>query len=120
MPSIRSDTKAAHIAFTMLLAVTLLFAQWLGMRHRIAHGSGPYGARHSISASCSGLQIDCGNKTRHACAAWDAATLADTVGAIPFIAPILPNAHVLALWTAFASWDAPLLCHFLSRAPPRI
>lgn len=120
MPSTRPNAKPAHIVLTLLLVMALLFAQWAGLRHRIAHGGGQNGTRHALSASGPGLWIDWSGKARHSCAAWDAAALADTAGTVAFIAPILPNVHVLALWTAFASWDAPLVCHFLSRAPPRV
>ncbi|MFL9927382.1 hypothetical protein PQR62_24120 [Herbaspirillum lusitanum] len=55
----------------------------------------------------------------HSCVAYDAATLAASVHIDFPLPPLMPGTHVLALWQAFASWDAPFVCHFFSRAPPR-
>ena len=99
-------------AIALLLAAALLFAQWTGLAHRIDH------------APLTGMQAQAGETdhhdtdVHHSCVAFDAAAVADAIHLPPFIAPLLASAHVLALWAAFQSWDAPLVRHFSSRAPP--
>ncbi|HEV2612952.1 MAG TPA: hypothetical protein VGU61_22020, partial [Noviherbaspirillum sp.] len=56
----------------------------------------------------------------HDCPLFDAATLGASVQSPPFALVPMPGTHVLALWAAFISWQAPFSCHFSSRAPPRI
>lgn len=98
-----------HGIIALLLAVVLLFAQWSGMTHRIEHAPLPHAA-----ASADEHDSD----SDHSCVAFDAAAAADTMHLPPFVAPLLAGAQVLALWAAFRSWDAPLVLHFSSRAPP--
>jgi len=90
-----------------MLVAALLFAQWAGLSHRIDHT--PF-----LSAAADGYDSD----AEHSCLAFDAAAAADAIHLPPFAAPLLASTHVLALWAAFASWDAPLVLHFSSRAPP--
>ena len=92
------------------LAVALLFAQWTGLAHRIDHA--PLSTLHAQSAE----EDDSG--LNHSCVAFDAAAVADAIHLPPCAVPILASAKVLALWAAFESWDAPLVLHFSSRAPP--
>jgi hypothetical protein len=111
----KRNVRASDIALALLLAVALLFAQWAGLAHRIVHAelmeAHPYAA----------VQVDIdgdGKADHHSCAAFDAATVADTIHLPPFIAPLVSSVRVLALWTAFLSWDAPFSLCFSSRAPP--
>jgi len=100
----------------MLLAMMLLFAQWSGFAHRIDHA--PWLQEHAYT----GPTVVDGfgdTESRHSCAAFDAAAVADAVALPPFIAPLLASTEVLALWAAFASWDAPPARPFCPRAPPR-
>ncbi len=55
----------------------------------------------------------------HSCIDYDAVTLAGSMVATLPSLPLLPGTHVLSLWQAFASWDAPFICYFSSRAPPQ-
>lgn len=107
-------------ALTLLVLCCLLAAQWLGLGHRIAHAgwqlAGPaqvakFGAADSQRQSPA---ID----PSHSCAAFDDATLPAALSTPPYVAPLLPGVAVLALWSAYASWQQPFHCHFSSRAPP--
>lgn len=99
-------------AIATALAVALLFAQWFGLAHRVAHA--PWQHAHAYSSAFP----DEGNDASHSCVAFDAAAIADAIALPPFIAPLLASTKVLALWITFASWDAPAAHHFFSRAPP--
>ena len=54
----------------------------------------------------------------HSCVEYDAAAGTTGIHINYRASPLLPGTHVLALWQAFISWDAPFLRHFSSRAPP--
>jgi hypothetical protein len=133
MPTSRSLRQSAFIA---VLALSLLFAQMMGFVHGIAHAGWQSGAVHSLideslfdygedHLDAAADRADGEQSGRHAhdlhhsCAAYDAATLSAGVHFDFPPLPLLPPVRVLALWQAFASWDAPLNCHFSSRAPPR-
>jgi hypothetical protein len=107
-----------HPAIAALLLAALLFTQWIGQTHRIAHAGWPPAQVLASDLSGSSAGSDGGNAAGHSCAMLDAATLADTLHVPPLCAPVMSGARVLALWTAFASWDAPPALPFLSRAPP--
>ncbi len=96
-----------------MLMIAMLFAQWTGLDHRIRHAALPYSV-----ASFGQIDSD-DNNAYHSCIALDAAALADSISPNPYLAPLLTGARVLALWAAFASWDAPFSIHFSSRAPPQ-
>lgn len=116
-----------HDSLVGLLVLALLFAQWSGYNHRILHepglaSSGVPALTYFVN-SASGDYDGNGasnNALHHSCLAFDAAALAVTIYSTPFVAPKLPNVHVLALWVAFASWYQPFTGHFLSRAPPLV
>ncbi|OWY26506.1 hypothetical protein [Herbaspirillum robiniae] len=134
MPILRSMRSSIFIA---LLAMSVLFAQMLGFVHGIAHAGWQPGAVHSLideslfdygdaqedavaDAKQTGPQSgQHAHDLHHSCAAYDAATLSAGVHFDFPPLPLMPPVRVLALWQAFASWDAPLNCHFSSRAPPR-
>ncbi|MBP0599149.1 hypothetical protein J8I26_13600 [Herbaspirillum sp. LeCh32-8] len=134
MPIPRSMRPSVFIA---VLAMSLLFAQMLGFVHGIAHAGWLPGAVHSLldeslfdygdaqeeaEAHAPGKQEQAGQHAHdlhHSCAAYDAATLSAGVHFDFPPLPLLPPVRVLALWQAFASWDAPVNCHFSPRAPPR-
>ncbi|RJF97583.1 hypothetical protein [Noviherbaspirillum saxi] len=99
--------------FAASLALALLFAQWTGLQHRIEHAS-----TAQASQQVSSKVTDENKKLTHSCLAFDATTVGDIVHLPPFTAPLITSVRVLALWTAFTSWDAPLVRHFSSRAPP--
>jgi hypothetical protein len=138
--------------------VTLLFSQFLGLLHGIAHAGWPPAMERVAEASFNAAlfnYVDGGEVTdvtdienvaepaeatdpssdagkaigtqslehpkhhHHSCVEYDAASGASGIHVHFFSPPLIPGVQVLALWQAFASWDAPLACHFSSRAPPR-
>jgi hypothetical protein len=103
----------------MLLVLALLFAQWLGLAHRIEH-AGLQQTAMQAQARQAAAQANAGfdKSLDHSCALFDAAALATALNSPAAIPTLLPGTQVLALWVAFASWDAPFLCHFSPRAPP--
>jgi hypothetical protein len=109
----------ARLQAILFLVVALLFAQSLGLLHRIAHGGLVVPPTAQVAAGPNLLQLVASlTDANHSCAAFDAATLADNIHTAAIAVVALPNVHVLALWVAFASWTAPFTQHFLSRAPP--
>jgi len=124
-----------HIVIT-LLVVSLLFAQALGLVHAIAHANWQGSSVHSLidealfdagrpaavaphAADGSDHASAHDHDRHHSCEAYDGATLAAMMHFDFPALPVLPPLRVLALWQAYASWDAPVNCPFLSRAPPR-
>lgn len=101
---------------TAWLVAALLCAQWSGLHHRIEHG-GLLQASAQHQADHDHAPAD-REDAHHSCVLFDGLTLADTGTLLPPQLPLLPGTRVLALWTAYASWDAPPLCHFSPRAPP--
>ena len=114
----RPFPKLINAPIFLLLVAALLLAQWVGLHHRIVHAGGIHGPHASLQEHQPAPQNNGIDDRDHSCAAFDAATLADSVSTVPFLTLLLPSTHAMALWLAFASWDAPLLCHFSSRAPP--
>ena len=123
------------MGLALALAAMLLFSQWLGLLHGIAHAGWPEHARVSSVTSFNAalfnyVDVSAGShadakhhaaheKSHHSCVEYDAAAGAAGIHAAFFSPPLIPGTQVLALWQAFASWDAPVVCHFSSRAPPR-
>lgn len=106
--------------FIAALAALLLFAQWMGLQHSIAHADlidGGHAVFHSAkSADASGQHA--GDKG-HSCKLYDSATLSDSAP-LPVVLPaIRTGMHVATQRISAFLWDAPLRCHFSSRAPPR-
>ncbi|QAU35372.1 hypothetical protein [Janthinobacterium sp. 17J80-10] len=104
----------------IVFVAMLLFAQWLGLAHRIEHGR-PAQATQLAQVNLPALQGDSAGYDKaleHNCALFDGAALATALHSPSVSLAVLPGAKILALWTAFASWDAPVLLHFSSRAPP--
>ena len=100
----------------------LLAAQWVGLGHRIAHAGWQLAGTAQVArvaAADAERQSPTTDPTHsHSCAAFDDATLAAALSTPPYLAPLLPGAAVLALWSAYASWQQPFHCHFSSRSPP--
>ncbi|HEY6774575.1 MAG TPA: hypothetical protein VI140_11425 [Oxalicibacterium sp.] len=109
-----------RFCFTAVLAVLLLFAQWMGLQHSIAHADlidGNHAVFKSAKvADASGEYV--GDKG-HSCKLYDSATLSDSAP-LPIVLPVIRTGMLVATQHISAIlWDAPLLCHFSSRAPPR-
>lgn len=130
------------MGWALLLALMLLFSQFLGLLHGIAHAGWPPAMERVAEASFNaalfnyvdsdeadaeadaddkavGAQSVEHQKHHHSCVEYDAASGTAGIHVHFFSPPLIPGVQVLALWQAFASWDAPVVCHFSSRAPPR-
>lgn len=92
----------------------------MGLRHRIEHANTASVQHLVLAAAQTSLDtvIEYSSDTLHSCALFDGMALADGAPALPFIPLLQTSVQVLALWAAYASWDAPVLLHFSSRAPP--
>jgi hypothetical protein len=111
--------RPTRIVIAIFLAAALLFAQWTGLHHRIAHADLQQLHAHTALNADIAYIADTGDKDfEHSCAAFDAATVSDAIHIPPFVAPLITSAPVLALWAAFISWRPPLTTYFSSRAPP--
>lgn len=109
--------------FAAVLIALVLFAQWMGLKHRIEHADVIDGRHTVLHVAAQAIGADqpteyAGDKS-HSCALFDGVALADTAPPPFFLPALQASVRILALWAAHASWDAPLLCHFSSRAPPR-
>lgn len=105
---------------TLLLVVcllfSLLFAQFLGLTHSIAHAP-QEGATQAASADGKAAR-QLLHDTNTSCAAFDEACVGASLHTPTYSPPLLPGAAVLSLWVAFASWEQPFQRLFSSRAPP--
>ena len=101
----------------------------MGLRHSIDHAD-QINSQHAVqtakqaSADVSNFDPTQGSATEyagdksHSCTLFDGLALADSAAALSFIPLLQPSVQVLSLWAAHASWDAPFVRHFSSRAPP--
>lgn len=107
--------RAKVTVFRVLaLVFSLLCTQYLGMQHRIEHADRQVGVQSvGLSHAESGK-----NDSNHSCTIFDAATLADTVGASLPCMPLVLVSYALVDWRLFPSWDASITHYFQSRAPP--
>jgi hypothetical protein len=108
----QSAARPTHLTIAILLVLAMVFAQWTGLQHGVRHA----GLQYSLAPAAQ-IDVD-GGDAHHSCIAFDAAALADSISLAPYLAPLLTSTSVLALWSAFSSWDAPFSLHFSSRAPP--
>jgi hypothetical protein len=108
-------TSRARVAIAILLAMAMLFAQWMGLNHRISH-SAPQ--QQDLVGAAAPTNAGSAADKLHSCALYDAATVADLVPMPPAAGVLIASMQVLAQWAAFTSWQAPPTTCFSSRAPP--
>jgi hypothetical protein len=102
-----------QLSWCFVLAVSLLFTQFAGQRHRIDHT--PWAGVNQAGQSA---KISWSDAT-HSCIALDAATLADGVCASQLL--LAPAAIGATLWLSAAlSRELRFIALFRSRAPPRV
>ena len=116
------QTKPGTATSVMLLLVfCLLFAQGLGLTHRVMHAHSVSTTQVSIT-QVSGTEANAAGSFLHdagtSCAAFDEACVGISLHTPHYFPPLLPGAAVLSLWLAFQSWQQPFQHHFSSRAPP--
>lgn len=124
-----TDLAARHHALpawlALALACAMLWAQWAGLVHRIEHGvGGGSGAaqaapvQHEQAASRLAVGVDAGPAGLHSCVVFDGLCLADSLPTA--LLPVLPRrmVHAVPPLPGFVSWQAGVVRHFQSRAPP--
>ena len=116
--SMTSTMPFKHKYLAIFLIVALLAAQWMGVVHRIVHAKGWPTSQSVSTAAAQTFTASWGDQVNHSCAAFDAAAVGAALTGPCLAVAIVPNTHVLALWVAFAFWQAPHISHFSSRAPP--
>lgn len=108
--------RSTRFVIACVLMLAMVFAHWQGLAHRIAHASQYPSAAHDTAANGSAASHQ--KTVQHSCLAFDAATVAPALDTPACTTAIRPAGRVLALWTAFESWNAPFTSYFSSRAPP--
>ncbi len=109
----KTDRRHHWLALTLILS--LLFTQWLGVSHAVAHGNG---LPELKQATAKALGLPDHAKSSGACAALDAATLGagpPAVDFVPAFATLDDGPVALPLRTG---WHRLFVAHFSSRAPP--
>lgn len=102
-------------ALPVLLGVLLLFAQWTGLQHRIAH----FGlATSGVHATAIVGDDDAAAHQHHSCVLFDAAALGITMHSPFYLPPCLRTGANTNGDRHESSWDAYFVSHFSSRAPP--
>ncbi len=111
-PPLVHNRRAALIG--MLLVLSLLFTQWLGYAHAIAH---PGGTTEFSKLAQTSESIEHANSAS-ACAAFDAATLgAGTLNSVLPALPVVQESGPVIL-PADTGWQCQFTAYFSSRAPP--
>lgn len=111
MNAFRLPATSASTVLATLLLVAVLVAQWAGMVHRIEHAL-PGAASQLVQVD------DDASHVSHSCVMFDGLCLADSLPTAQAAVLLSRAARALSPATAFASWHALLVSHFLSRAPP--
>ena len=107
------------VVLNLLLVLSLLFTQWLGISHAVFHAS-----QNSV-VSIANIEPVVGDtfdhqKSSNFCSLFDAAALGVTVHVTPCTAPayFTPTQHEQSSFRL--SWIQPFSVYFSSRAPPQL
>lgn len=107
--------RFANTALPVILGLLLLFAQWTGLQHRIAH----FGlATSSMHAAAISADDDAAAHLHHSCVLFDAAALGITMHSPFYLSPCMRTGANTSRDHHESSWDAYFVSHFSSRAPP--
>lgn len=101
-----------------LLVLALLWAQSIGLVHRVIHADRQAVASIVLSAVAADSSGASGDRHHHSCAAFDAATLTDSLPTPASGTQLTNNDAVPTRPPASRSWDASFIHFFLSRGPP--
>jgi hypothetical protein len=116
LPTSPSIAKLAHAGF---LAFAVLFAQWIGIAHAIAHADQLLVQTQATASSSTNDHSDGdGDSLSHSCLLFDAITLSAALHTAEFGGLTSPRPGVPAMEIPLLSWDALFNSHFSSRAPP--
>ena len=117
-----------------VLLPALIFAQWMGLAHRISHaswtnGKGSPGQIGQIQHSSQNTQnaslasfLFAGqdDSNLHSCALYDAASISDYLHLTPEAIHLSDSTSIIADSQTIISWLALLQLPFSSRAPPSL
>ena len=107
-----------HRPLLALLLLALLWAQSIGLVHRIVHADRHAAASIVLSSAAADSSGVLGDQHHHSCAAFDAATLADSLPTPASCTQPTNNDATPTQSPLLRSWDASFIHFFLSRAPP--
>ena len=107
------------VVLNLLLVLSLLFTQWLGISHAIFHASQNSVVSVANVAPVVGDTFD-HQKSSSFCSLFDAAALGIAVHATPCTVPAFftPTQHEQSSFRL--SWIQPFSVYFSSRAPPQL
>jgi hypothetical protein len=111
----RKNHPLSRLLLPMLLAASMLLAQWGGQQHRVAHGWTGFWHEQDNAPRGSGDK-----SLHHSCLILDAQILADRLATAAFVLPVPDKAAMPQSDAPIVSWRMPFTAHFLSRAPPPI
>jgi len=114
-PLIHRKTHLSATLVSVVLMLSLLFAQWLGYGHAIAHADGLNEATRVESAKAGAADHQ---KTASTCAAFDAATLGAGLHSPPLALAAIPTPSFAPAACTPVGHAPAFFAHFSSRAPP--
>ena len=104
---------------SLILALSLLFVQWLGLAHAVSHANLNAGtAVQQTEFSFSSGSLFDHQKSASICALLDAATLGAALHTPAVIAPIFAAIPLHHPAVYGSGWTEPFRAYFSSRAPP--
>jgi hypothetical protein len=122
MRAIRHLTKSTQTPFAILLVIVLLFSQWLGFFHAVAHAGWPHEpASSSFQAfdEDKDVGVDTSPHRHHSCISFDAATLTASIHRNAAALPMPGSRCIRLSGTALLFRDIlEIVCPFSPRAPP--
>ncbi|MDO8650971.1 MAG: hypothetical protein Q7R66_02135 [Undibacterium sp.] len=110
-----------QLSWCFALALSLLFSQFSGFKHRIDHTRWRSDVSLTQNIEASSSRYSGGyTDANHSCIALDAISLADCIaGTLMGFIPTITKATRVALASCYL-WDASFIAHFRSRAPPSL
>lgn len=117
MPNPRQLQQQIRLYTAVLLVCAVLFAQWVGLAHRIEHSAfGQDDIVLGILKSDGKGALE--KSVSHSCKAFDAAALGAALLSTTSTFALLTYAQVRETIAPDSSWKAVFFSHFHSRAPP--
>lgn len=113
----RPFQQQIRLYIAVLLVFGVLFAQWVGLTHRVEHPI-LWKADVVLSFLNGDVKGTPDKSVLHSCDAFDAAALGVALPGVFSVVAMLTYAQIKAPRTTDSSWNAEFFRHFLSRAPP--
>lgn len=115
-PLSRTDRRQPWLA--LLLVFSLLFTQWLGFGHAVAHGNGLPELVQATTKVANIGSLPEHQKSSSTCVALDAATLGAGVPMADYVPASTPLTNAPVTLPLRTGWHRLFTAHFNSRAPP--